>query len=372
MRRRKTAVAAGCCLAFLLGTLLNVLFIPGSEHPPPPPRDGVPPSTPGARLYPPEEEGGGGGRAALARQIRERYEEVLRYRQHRAVAAAAAAGRRPLRPRERRLMDLAPPRTSAEQPGPRGRALGPRAGASAELSLEPPLLGCRDIRNVSGVQYLGSGYTKAVYKAVLNRTLAVALKAVDFGGHDIAHCVRQFSALGDCYRLAAYKIVKEMILLQRLRHANVLQVRGSVDLARGGWVALFFFAAFLAPLRATCWCYRRCPERERAGAVPRSPERFFPLLSGEPQPCGEARWEAVVLTSRSLRARWLLISSPHPGSAGKAGGALMGAFRRRPRNISGAHPPPTSASPQRGAPDPGPGPGKGAGCGSFPCRPVRG
>lgn len=218
-------MAAGCCLAFLLGTLLNLLFIPGGyEHPPPPREELPPPSPPGAPLYPPEEEIGG-GQAALARQIRERYEEVLRYRQHR--AAAAAAGRRPLRPRERRLMDLAPPRTSAEQPrppGPRGRAA---AGPWAELSLEPPLLGCRDIRDVSGVQYLGSGYTKAVYKAVLNRTLAVALKAVDFGGHDIAHCVRQFSALGDCYRLAAYKIVKEMILLQRLRHANVLQVRGS-------------------------------------------------------------------------------------------------------------------------------------------------
>lgn len=236
MRRRKTAVLAGCCLAFLLGTLLNLLFIPGSEHPPPPPppREELPPFPPGAPLYPAQEEIGGGP-AALARQIRERYEEVLRYRQHR----AAAAGRRPLRPRERRLMDLAPPRTSAEQPGPRGRAAaGPWAGASAELSLEPPLLGCRDIRDVSGVQYLGSGYTKAVYKAVLNRTLAVALKAVDFGGHDIAHCVRQFSALGDCYRLAAYKIVKEMILLQRLRHANVLQVRE--------WVALPF-PGFLRP-----------------------------------------------------------------------------------------------------------------------------
>ncbi|KAM6406161.1 LOW QUALITY PROTEIN: extracellular tyrosine-protein kinase PKDCC-like [Pluvialis apricaria] len=228
MRRRKTAVAAGCCLAFLLGTLLNLLFVPGSEPAAAAaPRRGAPPPRPAPPLHPPEEEGGGGGRAALARQIRERYEEVLRYRQHR--AAAAAAGRRPLRPRERRLMDLAPPRTSAEQPGPRGRAAaggGPRAGTSAELSLEPPLLGCRDIRNVSGVQYLGSGYTKAVYKAVLNRTLAVALKAVDFGGHDIAHCVRQFAALGDCYRLAAYKVVKEMILLQRLRHANVLQLYG--------------------------------------------------------------------------------------------------------------------------------------------------
>lgn len=82
----------------------------------------------------------------------------------------------------------------------------------------------------------------------------MALKAVDFGGHDIAHCVRQFSALGDCYRLAAYKIVKEMILLQRLRHANVLQVRGpragparaAAEPRRGGWVALVF-RHFLGP-----------------------------------------------------------------------------------------------------------------------------
>ncbi|XP_005015353.5 extracellular tyrosine-protein kinase PKDCC isoform X1 [Anas platyrhynchos] len=233
MRRRKIAVAAGCCLAFLLGTLLNVLFIPGSEHPPPPPppRDGAPPSPPSPPPEPPEEEEEAAAAAALARQLRERYEEVLRYRQHRG-AAAAAGGRRALRPRERRLMDLAPPRSSAEQPrpgAPRSRAAAagqPRGRASGELSLEPPLLGCRDIRDVSGVQYLGSGYTKAVYKAVLNRSLAVALKAVDFGGHDVAHCVRQFSALGDCYRLAAYKIVKEMILLQRLRHANVLQLYG--------------------------------------------------------------------------------------------------------------------------------------------------
>uniref|UniRef100_A0A8C2T8F7 Extracellular tyrosine-protein kinase PKDCC n=1 Tax=Coturnix japonica TaxID=93934 RepID=A0A8C2T8F7_COTJA len=228
MRRRKTAVAAACCLALLLGTLLNVLFVPGSELPPPsppPPRDGAPPSPPGAPLEPPEEEGGGGGRAALARQLRERYEEVLRYRQPR-----AAGVRRAVRPRERRLMDLAPARTSAEQQQqqqqPRGRAAAERGRASAELGLEPPPLGCRELRAAGGVQYLGSGYTKAVYKAVLNRSLAVALKAVDFGGHDVSRCVRQFASLADCYRLAAYKIVKEMVLLQRLRHANVLQLYG--------------------------------------------------------------------------------------------------------------------------------------------------
>ncbi|OXB61983.1 hypothetical protein ASZ78_002628 [Callipepla squamata] len=128
-------------------------------------------------------------------------------------------------------MDLAPARTSAEQQQQqqqqlRGRAAAERGRASAELGLEPPLLGCRELRAAGGVQYLGSGYTKAVYKAVLNRSLAVALKAVDFGGHDVARCVRQFAALADCYRLAAYKIVKEMVLLQRLRHANVLQLYG--------------------------------------------------------------------------------------------------------------------------------------------------
>lgn len=45
----------------------------------------------------------------------------------------------------------------------------------------------------------------------------------------------------------------------------------------------------------------------------------------------------------------------------------MGAFRRQPRTIGGAHPPPTSALPWRG-----PGPGKGAGCAAFPLLPGAG
>lgn len=351
MRRRKTAVAAGCCLAFLLGTLLNLLFIPGSEHPPPP-REELPPSPPGAPLYPPEEEIGG-GQAALARQIRERYEEVLRYRQHR----AAAAGRRPLRPRERRLMDLAPPRTSAEQPrppGPRGRAAaGPWAGASAELSLEPPLLGCRDIRDVSGVQYLGSGYTKAVYKAVLNRTLAVALKAVDFGGHDIAHCVRQFSALGDCYRLAAYKIVKEMILLQRLRHANVLQVRGCGRGAPPGRVGRNAFPRLSPsrcgqPVGATAAGHG--VRGERARTVPRSSREFAhtppsPVLWVAAPPSAGAVGVAVAEADvPGSAAPYLLSPSPVRGKAHRW--ALSA-------GSGGAYPPATNESPRRGAPGPG-------------------
>ncbi|XP_006134035.2 extracellular tyrosine-protein kinase PKDCC isoform X1 [Pelodiscus sinensis] len=230
MRRRRIAVAAGCCLSFFLGTLLNVLFIPGFDHQQRQ-RSGVTPALAGSPLDLPEEDRGS-RRWELARQIRERYEEVVRYQQHRAPAAAA---RRLVRPLERRLMDLAQPRTSSEQavrpekgkapPQADSRGVSP-AGAKIDLALEPPLLGCRDIHNVTHVHYLGSGYTKAVYKVVLNRTLAVALKSVDFGGHDIENCVRLYAALEACYRLASYKLVKEMVLLQRLQHANILQLYG--------------------------------------------------------------------------------------------------------------------------------------------------
>ncbi|XP_067421138.1 extracellular tyrosine-protein kinase PKDCC [Emydura macquarii macquarii] len=232
MKRRKVAVAAGFCLSFFLGTLLNVFFIPGFEQQQQQQqqRSGVTPALAGSPLYSGEE----GRRSELARQIRERYEEVLRYQKHRAPAAAAA--RRLVRPLERRLMDLAQPRSSSEQALARlekGKAppADSRGGVSSpaakiDLALQAAPLGCRDIRNVSEVHYLGSGYTKAVYKVVLNRSLAVALKSVDFGGHDIDNCVKLYAALEDCYRLAAYKIVKEMILLQRLQHPNILQLYG--------------------------------------------------------------------------------------------------------------------------------------------------
>ncbi|CAM4538913.1 extracellular tyrosine-protein kinase PKDCC isoform X2 [Lepidochelys kempii] len=234
MRRRKIAVAAGCCLSFFLGTLLNVLFIPGfdphQQPPPPPPRRGVTPALAGSPWYRRGEDRGS-RRWELARQIRERYEEVLRYQKHQPPAAAA---RRLVRPLERRLMDLAQQRTSSEQTLRLEKGKAPQAGsrggsypeAKVDLALNPPLLGCRDIHNVTSLHYLGSGYTKAVYKVVLNRTLAVALKSVDFGGHDIENCVKQYAALEDCYRLASYKIVKEMILLQRLQHSNILQLYG--------------------------------------------------------------------------------------------------------------------------------------------------
>ncbi|XP_070597435.1 extracellular tyrosine-protein kinase PKDCC isoform X2 [Erythrolamprus reginae] len=248
MKRQKLAVAAGFCLSFLLGTLLNLFFIPAfdplqQQQQQQQQNAGVA-GSPQDRSWEAERRSGGGGdrqrRWDLARQIRERYEEVLRYQRGRKSGEAGETGAsvkssRPaaLRPRERRLMDLAPPPRLPSSPTDRHPPPAPVASAAPwvpasklELSLGPLRLGCRDISNVTEVRYVGSGYTKAVYKAVLNQSLAVALKSVDFAGHDIDNCVRLYGSLEDCYRLASYKIIKEMVLLQRLRHPNILQLHG--------------------------------------------------------------------------------------------------------------------------------------------------
>ncbi|XP_041487300.1 extracellular tyrosine-protein kinase PKDCC [Microtus oregoni] len=216
MRRRRAVVAAGFCASFLLGSVLNVLFAPGSE----PPRPGQSPG-PSAAPGP----GRRGGRGELARQIRARYEEVQRYSRG---GPGPGAGR----PERRRLMDLAPgglglqrPRPPRARPPPDGAPGWPPAPGPGSPG-PGPRLGCAALRNVSGAQYVGSGYTKAVYRVRLPGGAAVALKAVDFSGHDLGSCVREFGARRGCYRLAAHKLLKEMVLLERLRHPNVLQLYG--------------------------------------------------------------------------------------------------------------------------------------------------
>ncbi|XP_016380411.1 extracellular tyrosine-protein kinase PKDCC-like [Sinocyclocheilus rhinocerous] len=241
MKRRKMVVAAGFCLSFFTGTLMNLLFIPGFDHhgervhryhhenQQQPDAD----APAGLRVdeLPPVETATVGRLPELQRQIRERLDEVLRYRQKR----AHWVGTGPLE--RRRLMDLEQ-RSEWEtykgigknnndhdqsQPTP---AVSIATKSHREFTRES-VLGCSSIDNVTNVQYLGSGYTKAVYKATLNSSFSVALKSVDFGGHDMENCVKKYGSSTDCYKLASFKIVKEMTLMERLQHPNILKLYGS-------------------------------------------------------------------------------------------------------------------------------------------------
>uniref|UniRef100_UPI00398E4C7D extracellular tyrosine-protein kinase PKDCC-like n=1 Tax=Pristiophorus japonicus TaxID=55135 RepID=UPI00398E4C7D len=87
-------------------------------------------------------------------------------------------------------------------------------------------LGCSDFRNITGIEFLGSGYTKTVLKGNLQDGTGIALKAVNSQGNEVMRCIRRYGQARDCYRLAAYKIIKEITLLQKLRHPNIIQLYG--------------------------------------------------------------------------------------------------------------------------------------------------
>ncbi|XP_046885713.1 extracellular tyrosine-protein kinase PKDCC [Hypomesus transpacificus] len=259
MKRRKIMVAAGFCLSFFLGTLMNLLYIPGFEHHQNRNRAhryyhekqqrvtgdfqlhlGEPVTETAAE---PNSKSNTGSLHDLQLQIQERFDEVVQYRRRQAHVPGTG---NPVRPLERRrLMDLEPghswdPVKVIDRIDNRQTRFQNRLSPSTYLHVKSQkdfsiysrsingtlMLGCSSIDNVTNVQYLGSGYTKAVYKAALNSSFSVALKSVDFGGHDMENCVKKYGSQGDCYKLASFKIVKEMTLMERLQHPNILKLYG--------------------------------------------------------------------------------------------------------------------------------------------------
>lgn len=226
-------LAAAFCFSFCLGTLMNVLFVPGFD--PHQSHDAARQHsfivTQSSRLHVSDDFAPGTASvpessttAALSElrlQIRGRLGEVLRY-QTRVEDAAA----RPLE--RRRLMDLERAsnwdQNRAAERREDDHARGTRATRRAAAGGSGGALGCEDLERSSSVQFVGSGYTKAVYRAELNNSFSVALKSVDLSGHDMESCVKRYSSAEDCYRLASFKIIKEMTLMERLQHPNILKV----------------------------------------------------------------------------------------------------------------------------------------------------
>lgn len=233
MKRRKTVLAAAFCFSFCLGTLMNLLFVPGFE--PHQSYDAAPQrsftETHSSRLHVGDhfapvtasvpESSTTAALSDLRLQIRERLGEVLRYQTW--VEDPAA---RPLE--RRRLMDLERAsswdqyRAAEKIKDAHARANGARRRTAAAGS--GVALGCEVLERARSVQFVGSGYTKAVYRAELNTSFPVALKSVDLSGHDMESCLKRYSSAKDCYRLASFKIIKEMTLMERLQHPNILKV----------------------------------------------------------------------------------------------------------------------------------------------------
>ncbi|MBN3298737.1 PKDCC kinase, partial [Amia calva] len=87
-------------------------------------------------------------------------------------------------------------------------------------------MGCKHLRHVQNLQFLGSGYTKAVLKGALPRGLLIALKSVNHQGTDMRRCVEDFGDVEGCSELVSYKLIKEIMLLQRLQHPNIIKLHG--------------------------------------------------------------------------------------------------------------------------------------------------
>ncbi|MEQ2287174.1 hypothetical protein AMECASPLE_009724 [Ameca splendens] len=95
-------------------------------------------------------------------------------------------------------------------------------------------MGCESLMDVRAVEVLGSGYTKLVVKANLAGGQPVALKLVNEQGIDMSKCVEDFKDPQGCRELVSYKLQKEMLLLQRLRHPNVIKLKGHCSGVQGG------------------------------------------------------------------------------------------------------------------------------------------
>uniref|UniRef100_A0A674AHJ5 Protein kinase domain containing, cytoplasmic b n=1 Tax=Salmo trutta TaxID=8032 RepID=A0A674AHJ5_SALTR len=81
-------------------------------------------------------------------------------------------------------------------------------------------IGCDQLADMKAVDILGSGYTKIVLKVLLSEGHSVALKTVYDKGTD----------MGD---LLSFKLKKEIVLLQRLQHPNIIKLRGHCEDSKG-------------------------------------------------------------------------------------------------------------------------------------------
>ncbi|XP_067136460.1 extracellular tyrosine-protein kinase PKDCC-like [Centruroides vittatus] len=89
------------------------------------------------------------------------------------------------------------------------------------------MMDCKSLEDSKEHIYIATGWTKVSYSAKLYDK-DIAIKTVNVYGRDVRECLKWDSnmRLLDCYQLAAAKILREIFLLQKLIHPNVIEMLG--------------------------------------------------------------------------------------------------------------------------------------------------
>ncbi|XP_069714505.1 extracellular tyrosine-protein kinase PKDCC-like [Phaenicophaeus curvirostris] len=242
--RREALTAAGLTLGGLATPSQPTGPAVGFTASDPPPGAGFPPATParpapraasplparpagGWRRSPLPPRGAGGARAALpmaaARGAGLSAAALLALLALLALTGGRGGGEDEDEEEGRRGSPLPP--GLREELRQRRRDLRRLAGGGEEAAASGGL-GCGDLRRAAGVAVLGWGFTKVVARAALADGGAVALKSVHGAGREVRRCEQRYGEPAGCRRLAAYKLLKEVALLQRLRHPGIVQLHG--------------------------------------------------------------------------------------------------------------------------------------------------
>ena len=101
---------------------------------------------------------------------------------------------------------------------------GPRRSLLS-LSEDSPddLFTCKDLEKLDDVQYIASGWNKAVYSGRIDGK-PVAVKTVDLTGKTMTSCQEAGSSEQECYKRVGRTVIREIENLNSLQHPNVIQV----------------------------------------------------------------------------------------------------------------------------------------------------
>ncbi len=84
---------------------------------------------------------------------------------------------------------------------------------------------CEEIGNLTGQEFIASGWTKAVYRGSYHGE-NVAIKRIDLAGHDMNNCIEKYqSSQQYCYAKSSQKILKEILLLGSMDHPHIIKVK---------------------------------------------------------------------------------------------------------------------------------------------------